>query len=128
MVRIFTCNNDVDFETPIFMNDNQRKKFIKGMENIFGEIETHEIEELSIDRVAGKHPKKWKPEELIHLISGKSHEEVARILNRKSFSIRSKRGIWVLPFTTWARKNGYMKDGHIKNLKEVIIEYGKNKE
>jgi len=116
----------VDFETPIFMNNRQRKIFFDGIKEIFGDIQIHNIEEL--DRNIGdikRYPKKWTPDELVYLFSDKSHEEIADILGRKFFSIKSKRAIWLLPFHTWATKNGFVKKGHIEDLKEAIIRYEK---
>ena len=119
----------MDFEAPLFMTDNQRKKFLEGMKKIFGNIITHNVREL--DKEMGeieRHPQKWTPEELVYLLSDKSHEEIGRILHRDYFSIKSKRGVWLAPFYTWATKHGYVKEGHIKNKIGAIKEYERSKE
>jgi len=124
-MKVFVNNNGlVDFETPIFMTDEQFQTFSEGMNNVFGNITIHKIEEL--EKTMGdieRHPKEWKPEELVHLLSDKSHEEVAKTLGREYFSVKSKRGVWILPFKNWAEKNGYIKSGHYPNLRKAIEDY-----
>jgi hypothetical protein len=117
----------VDFEAPIFIREHQLEKFIKGLEEIFGNVKVHEIDELPIDKAPPGTLKKWTPEELVYLVSDKSHEEIASILDRESFSVRSKRGVWLLPFTMWARKKGYYKEGHWVKIDEAIKEYESSK-
>jgi hypothetical protein len=122
-------DNRVDLESPIFMTDEQFKLFADGLNDIFGEVEVHEVEELDknmpdIDRT----PKAWKPKELVHLLSDKSHEEVAGILGRKPFSIKSKRGVWIGPFMNWAESRGYIKGGQIVDKFKAVSEYESTKE
>lgn len=123
-MKILIKANLVDFESPFYMTEEQLKVFQAGMKKIFENVKSHDVKEL--ERQASdviRHPQKWEPEELIHLLSDKSHEEVASLLNRKSFSVKSKRMVWILPFRNWAVKNGYIKSGHFTNLKKAIEEY-----
>lgn len=127
-MKILIKDNFIDFESPFYMDDDQLDVFIEGMQKIFSRIKEHEIKEL--DREISdveRHPQKWTPEELVYLLSDKSHEEIAKILNRENFSVKSKRMVWLLPFRNWALKKGYIIEGHFKNLKEAINEYERTK-
>ena len=37
MVKILTNSDFVDFEVPIYMNEQKQKEFVTGMKSIFGE-------------------------------------------------------------------------------------------
>jgi len=130
MIILINKDDLLDFEAPVFMTDEQLEKFTKGLKKIFDDVIIHKIQELDREPSEDihRHPKFWVPEELIHLLSDKSHEEVANFLKREPFSVKSKRGIWILPFKTWSEKNGYIIKGQFRNLKEAIAEYEKQKD
>src|SRR3989338_7395891 len=103
----YTADGWVDLKTPIFMTDKQFLKFEIRMKEIFENIDFHDIEEL--DKQMGDRnikPKRWTVEELCLLVDDKTHAEVAKLLGREPFSVRSKRGVWLPEFLKWARKNG----------------------
>lgn len=114
----------VDLQAPIYMTSEQKLKFIKGMMDLFGAVKFPEVKELDKEMgVIERHPQKWTPEELVYLLSDKSHEEIGVILKREPFSVKRKRGVWLTPFYNWATKHNYVKKGHIDRIKEVVEAY-----
>ena len=107
-MKIITNNKGfVDFEAPIYMNDFQKDEFLRGMREIFEEINVKQIKEKlkEMDEIE-RHPKKWTINELALLVEGKSNEEIAEITNRTPFGVQIKRGSWLLHIQSWAKKKG----------------------
>ena len=109
MVKIQTDGNRVDFEAPIYMEDDYFKKFCDFLEKLTSEkIEVVPVKEK--ERWVGegeRHPKVWKPEELMLLLSPLSHAELEKKLKRSDMSILMKQGDFVPKFMNWAKKKGY---------------------
>jgi len=110
MVKILINNNLLDFEAPIYMDDEYFEKFCKTLEEITSKkvevIRTTEKERWSgvSDR---QKPKKWNPEELLLLLSPLEHTELKKRLKRSEMSIVLKQGSFVPKFTSWAKNKGY---------------------
>jgi len=52
-------------------------------------------------------PRKWKPEELLLLLSPLEHTELKKKLRRSEMSLVLKQGDFVPKFTSWAKNKGY---------------------
>ena len=119
MVKIYTKGNYLDFEAPIYMDDEYFKKFCDFLEKLTGgKIEI--IPTLEKERGVGeteKHPVVWKPEELLLLLAPISNEELEVKLKRSDMSILMKRGQFVPEFSSWAKKKGY----RIEQITATII-------
>lgn len=101
--------NLLDFEAPIYMNENQRDNFIDRMKNIFKNrvYVTNLIENKKEIKNIDRHPKKFTEEDSLILADSKlSNEEIAKIVNKSAFAIQMKRGSFLMELQEWARKNG----------------------
>ncbi|MBS3100122.1 hypothetical protein J4463_02805 [Candidatus Pacearchaeota archaeon] len=110
MVKIQINEDLLDFEAPVYMNDEYFKRFCKKIE----EITKEEIEIIPViekERWAGiidkQKPRKWKPEELLLLLSPLEHTELKKKLRRSEMSLVLKQGDFVPKFTSWAKNKGY---------------------
>ena len=70
MIKIFKGNRgNIDFQEPIKMNFEQRKKFIALMKEMFETIDVEEVGSLYRQRIGEKNfQKKWTYEEYVLLI------------------------------------------------------------
>jgi len=104
---IETKENLVDFEVPITMTEEQKKRFITFCKETFDDVEVVEIAEKSKEIGDRKSTNKsWKPEDIALLFSGKSEEELSEKLERSTMSIRMARGSILPEVTAWAKKKG----------------------
>ncbi len=113
----------VDFEAPITMNEEQRKKLIAFFKARFPETEVIDVAEVR--RYAGERErtlKSWSPKEFALILSSKTNDEIAQITNRTEMSVRMKRGDFFPAFLNWMRKKGlsYVPD---KNYEDLIATY-----
>jgi hypothetical protein len=107
-MRILTKENYVDFEAPIYMTEDQRKKFLAFMKEEFIYVEIGEVEEKS--KEMGERTitnKDWTPYEFSLLLSPETNEELSAKTDRSMMSIKMMRGHFVPEFMVWARKKGY---------------------
>ncbi len=107
-MRILTKDNYVDFEAPIHMTEEQKKKFLDFMKEKFIDVETEEVEEKS--KEMGERTitnKDWTPNEFSLLLSPKTNEELSSETDRSMMSIKMMRGHFVPEFMVWAKKKGY---------------------
>lgn len=109
MVKIYTKGDYLDFEAPVYMDEDYFKRFCDFLHELTGEkIEVIYVKEK--ERWVGeseKHPVDWKPEELLLLLSPMSNEELEVRLKRSGMSVLMKRGQFVPEFSNWAKKKGY---------------------
>ena len=122
-MRILIKDEYLDFETPIQMTEEQRKKFIQFMEKLFGDIEIVKVIEKTKemgDREVS--PRKWVPEELSLLLTPKNNKDIAVKTNRSEMSVKMMRGSFVPEFLVWAKKKGYSLPVKIDVIKEFLDE------
>lgn len=106
MKLFINSTGHIDFEAPIYMNDQQRDRFIAGIKKIFGDVEIEAIEEQIIERVGTHKSKKWATDELFLLTTSLSNEEIAAKTGREVFGVQQKRGSFLVVIQTWARAKG----------------------
>jgi|TARA_Y100000310_G_C20568544_1_gene756819 hypothetical protein len=109
-MKLFYNNKGfVDFEAPIFLDDEVFKKFCEGLSHIIDE-------EINIKEITEKHKvmkdvkremRKWSEDELFELLSPASNGELMIKLNRSAMSIHMRRGEFVPSFMSWAISKGY---------------------
>jgi len=125
MVKIFYNRAGfLDFEAPIFMIEDQRKKFVEGIKIIFGQNVT--VEEIVENKkeIEGikRHPKAFSLNDLVNLAnSGLSNEELAEKFHKTDFAIQMKRGPFIMELQEWGRKKGKTKFS-AKDIEDFIGE------
>jgi hypothetical protein len=123
-MRIVYKNKYVDFEAPIFMSEEQRKKFITFMTKLFPNkvvvTDTAEKKKLVGNREAVS--KNWTAEDLFLLLGSEDNQYISDTLGRSKMSIIMKRGTFVPDFMVWAKKKGYAVTQNKKMLKEFLNE------
>ena len=122
-MRILIKDHYVDFEAPIQMTEEQRKKFISFMKSEFEDVEIEEVEEKT--KEMGEREltsKKWAAKELSLLLSPEGNEELAVKTNRSVMSIKMMRGHFVPEFMVWARKKGYSLPVKLEVIEEFLKE------
>jgi hypothetical protein len=125
-MRILTKNDYVDFEAPIQMTEEQRKKFVSFFKNLFVDVKISEVKEKS--KEMGKRTitnKDWTPEEFSLLLSPKTNEELSVKTERSMMSIKMMRGHFVPEFMVWAKKKGYSLPVKFDVIKEYLKEQNK---
>ncbi len=126
MVKIQIRGNLLDFEAPIYMNEEKQKAFIKGMREIFGnEVITNRIiENKKVLSHIERHPKKFDLNDMILLANSElEQEQVASKLKKTPFAIQMKRGPFLKQLMTWAKKKEISKLNE-KDVKEFLKEIG----
>lgn len=126
MVKIYTKGNYLDFEAPIYMDEEKRKQFIKGMKAIFGDrIVIRDVPEDK--KVLGnikRHSKKFKFEDMVLLANGElDQDQISSKLQKSSFAIQMKRGPFLMSLITWA-KNKELSKLNEEDVKEFLKEQG----
>lgn len=127
-MQILTKGNQVDFEAPVYMEDDYFKEFCKFMSELTGEkVEIVYVKEKERAPFKSGEIKKWQPEELLLLLSPLEHEELAIKLNRKSMSVQMKQADFVPKFNVWVRKKGLkLGDITIQVVKKYLEEENDN--
>ena len=99
----------VDFQAPVYMDEDYFNKFCKFLSELLKE-KVDVIQTKEKERWVGeteKHPKKWTTKELLLLLSPMNNDELGSQLKRSDMSILMKRGEFVPAFMSWAKKKGY---------------------
>ena len=109
-MKILIHENIVDFEAPIYMSENQRKEFAKGMRTIFGASNIEEREIIEKKKMMGdieRHPKRFSKDDLAQMIASYEldNEEIGGKFKKTEFAILMKRGPLLTSFREWAKKN-----------------------
>lgn len=97
----------VDFEAPIYLQDDQCKKLIAGLRKIFGNrLATKEVVEQIVNRTRlGSKNEKWSLNELeLAANPALTNEEVALRIKREYFAVQSKRGQLLVELRHFAQK------------------------
>tara|TARA_B100001971_G_C18144201_1_gene512110 strand:+ start:301 stop:690 length:390 start_codon:yes stop_codon:yes gene_type:complete len=126
MVTIQINGGFLDFESPIYMDEQKQKEFIKGMKSIFGEriLVTKLIENKKVLPNIERHPKKFDVNDMILLANSElEQDKIAQKLKKSSFAIQMKRGPFLIQLMTWAKKKNLSKLNE-KDVKEFLREIG----
>jgi len=98
----------IDFEAPVYMSDQQRKRFIKFMRKLVPDIKVEHIQEIDMPGPGGGSGKDWTKQELALLLTTDDNETLAKKLERSDMSITLKRGELQPEFFKWAKKEGHV--------------------
>jgi len=123
-MNILINSEDVDFEYPVYMSDEQREKFIAFMQSLFPEIKVVETPEP--ERPGPKHnkSKKWSLDEYREVLLNPGNvEELVSKLGRSKEGIGMQIIAIVPKFNSWCRKKGYSKKTN-ETVEEFIKEIG----
>ncbi|MEM5803242.1 MAG: hypothetical protein QW350_00710 [Candidatus Aenigmatarchaeota archaeon] len=125
-MKIIVKNDLVDFETPIYMTEEQLDLFVNGMKKIFNDVKTEYVsEQIKEFSVNSKEIIDWKnPKNLLLLTQGLTEEEIAEkigIDKKHIFAIRLKSANFLLPFYRWAKKKGLTEISE-DDIKEFLME------
>ncbi len=118
---------NVDFDSPVAMNETQRKKFIDFLKNMFKVVKIEEIDNFRTERIGDKFfMREWTSEEYATLLELEDTNKVAEMLGRSWMSVDIKRGAFIPDFLAWTSQKG--KDPLKDDVKELIKEFMKEKE
>jgi len=118
---------NVDFDSPVTMNEAQRKKFIDFLKNMFKVVKIEEIDTFRTERIGDKFfMREWTSEEYATLLELENTNKVAEMLGRSWMSVDIKRGAFIPDFLAWTSQKG--KDPLKDDVKELIKEFMKEKE
>ena len=124
-MRILRGDNwNVDFEHPISMTDEERKKFIKFLETLFYSVNEEEVAGFRSERLGDKlFGRGWDdPKEIALLFKiDEVNEEVVKKLGRTWMSIDMRRGDIMPQIIDYAKKEGV--DLLKVNLEKFIEKY-----
>jgi len=127
-MKILFKGDYIDFEAPIQMTENQRKKFISFMQTEFGKITEQEVQE-KVKEISPRGEsviKHWTDEDLSQLMDGTlSNTDLSIKLERSEMGILMKRGSFVTEFVAWAKRKGYTSKGDLSKIKEYRLELKK---
>jgi hypothetical protein len=109
MVKILTKGEYVDFEAPVWMDEDNFNKIFLFFKEHFGKVEVIDVKEKdrfeNINKKS-KESKRWEAEELVLLLNPKiSINELVIKLKRSEMSIKMQRAQFMPSFISWARKN-----------------------
>ncbi len=120
--------NNVDFSSPIEMNSEEHKKFIKLMESLFKPIEKEDIVQFRPWRMGEnkriQYPHSWTSAEYEVLLNSSSIEEAVNNLGRSGMSVIIQSGVWISKYYSWCeKKEKDVKDWNsIETIKEFLKE------
>lgn len=109
MVKIYTNGDYVDFEAPIYMDEEYFKRFCDFLEKLTSEkievLLVKEKERYDNPNKEEKHPKRWIAEELLLLLdTTNSMRKLVEKLKRTEMSIKMQRAQFVPAFISWLDK------------------------
>ncbi len=126
MVKIQVNGDLLDFESPIYMDEQKQKEFVMGMKSIFGEriLVTKIIENKKVLSDIVRHPKKFDLNGMVLLANSKlEQEQIASKLKKTPFAIQMKRGPFLMQLMKWAKKKKLSKLNE-EDVKEFLKEIG----
>ncbi|MFH1828719.1 MAG: hypothetical protein ABH824_05675 [Nanoarchaeota archaeon] len=119
---------NIDFESPVNMDKDQKEKFIEFLESMFEVVKVQETDSFRDERIGDKFfMKAWALEEYQALLNiENTTDKVAEILGRSWMSVDIKRGGFIPDFLAWTSEN--KKDPLKDDIKKLIKEFMKEKE
>jgi dsDNA-binding SOS-regulon protein len=116
----------IDFDAPVKMNIDQRKKFINFLKSIFSVVEIIESERVRTERLGDiLFLKNWSVDEYAVLLEVEDTNNVAEMLGRSWMSVDIKRGEFLPTYLAWAKekKIDIVKGDTKKLIKEFMKEH-----
>lgn len=110
----------VDFKAPVYMTEEQRKKFVRFMEDLFPD-QVHPTEIQEKGKVITRNvdtSKRWDVDSFYVLFSCDDFDEIVKKTKRSPMSISMMMGGFYTDVISWAKKKGYS-----EVTKELIAEY-----
>jgi hypothetical protein len=127
IMKVLVNENWIDLESPIYMSEDQRARFIGFLRENFGEVGIIEVEEAT--KEFGPREvvmKEWTETDLLELLSSKENEVLAKEMDRTIMSIKMKRGSFVPNFWKWMKENGRTSPIDLKMVRDFMREvYGR---
>lgn len=118
---------NVDFDLPVAMTEDQKKKFIDFLRKMFAVVKVEQTDSFRTERIGDKFfMKEWTSEEYAMLLELEDTNKVAEMLGRSWMSVDIKRGSFIPDFLAWTSQKG--KDPLKDDVKELIKEFMKEKE
>jgi hypothetical protein len=112
----------IDLEAPVYMSEEQRRKFIKFMQGLLPDIKVEKVREKEKPGPGGR-PKPWTKDELELLLKTDDNETLARKLRRNEMSIRMRRAQLQPEFFGWANRNGHVIPVENKKRESLIRKF-----
>tara|TARA_B100001971_G_C18021832_1_gene447839 strand:- start:160 stop:771 length:612 start_codon:yes stop_codon:yes gene_type:complete len=127
-MKILIGNKDnVDFDSPVKMNDTQQARFIEFLHSLFKVVKVEKTGKFRTERIGDKFfMKEWTSEEYAALLEIEDTDKVAEMLGRSWMSVDIKRGGFIPDFLAWTSQKG--KDPLKDDIKVLIKEFMKEKE
>ena len=122
-MKILIHENCVDMGSPVFMSEEQRKKFIDFFYENFDGVEISEVEEAI--KVFGSREsmiKAWTEEDLLLLLSPIDNESLSIKMDRSDMSVKMKRGYFVPDFWKWLKEKGISLPANKEMIREYMAE------
>lgn len=124
---VISSNGEVDFKAPVYMSDEQYKRFLKFIGDLVKGIGTEEVIEKKRGKGEGENRKlkKWTTSEYLLLLSSDSNKTLESKLGRSDMSIIHKRGEFMQKYFAWAKKKGHViKKDDLSIRKQFLKEAG----
>jgi hypothetical protein len=112
--------NHIDFASPIKLNDEQLKKFMTFLNDMFAVVQIQNVINFRNDRIGDKFfSVRWDSEEYAVLAKiDINTRKVSEMLGRSWMSVDIKRGSIIPDLLTWLKKNG--KTPTSENIEEFL--------
>ena len=122
-MKILINENWVDLEAPIFMSEEQRKRFIDFFYEHFDGVEIGEVEEATKHFGSKESTMKvWTEDDLLMLLSPKDNTTLTTVLKRSDMSVKMKRGDFVPKFWKWMKDKGLSPPADKEMIRAFITE------
>ena len=113
---------NVDFDYPVAMTKDQKKKFIDFLKKMFKVVKVEDADNFRTERIGDKFfMKEWTSEEYAMLLELEDTNKVAEMLGRSWMSVVIKRGSFFPDFLAWTFQRG--KDPLKDDVRELIREF-----
>jgi len=125
MKIVYNKEGFVDFENPVYMEEDKFEKFTKFLVDLTKEkIEVKKVKEKErFVNIEGRHPQRWGAGELILLLDTKlSKDDLVKKLKRSIMSILMQKAQFVPEFISWAKSKGYDSNKISKTIIEQFLE------
>lgn len=117
---------NIDFSTPLRLNEEQKERLVNFLRGMFYHVELKETPSFRTERLGSDNPfnKEWEPEEFEMLLKlDEPNEEVSRKLGRTWMGVEMKRIYFIPEMMNFAMKRG--EDIYKTDTKKLVREYMK---
>jgi hypothetical protein len=124
----FDSKGRVDFDAPVYFTDDQREKFLAYMRTLApsqAEVRNVAEPEKTYKRDAQGNLGRWKPEELVLVVSGHTKEEIMAKTGRTDMAVQAHLGWFPQEFFHWARSQGLGEKTLIEQVRAFVESWKK---